>query len=159
MFTAVVMSCRRTLFIMRNVPVDLAMLAEALNSHGGENEWYLDVETGDVIPVLAGDDPELDERIENEPERYLFVEGDARPSDDFDAMANFVAALPPGEAKRDLERVLRRAKPFRNFREALHEWPDVRQQWFSVHDRRSEERARRWLAEHEIEPVPRPPGV
>lgn len=140
---------------MRKVPVDLLMLPVALESHGGETQWYLDLETGDVFPVL--DDPEDEEKIENDPDRFLFIDAMPSPHDEFRAMEDFVAGLPPGEAKRDLERVLRRAKPFRNFREALRDWPEVREQWFAVHNRRMEEAAREWLADHDIEPVPRPP--
>jgi hypothetical protein len=139
---------------MRKVPVDLSMLPVALESHG-ENQWYLDLETGDVIPVFDG--PQEEEKIEDAPERFLLIEAADTSSDDFRVMEDFVAGLPPGEAKRDLERVLRRAKPFRNFREALRDWPEIEKQWFAVRDRRSEEAARAWLADHEIEPVPRPP--
>jgi hypothetical protein len=140
---------------MRKVAVDMSMLLAALESHG-ENQWYLDLETGDVFPVF--DDPEEEEKVEANPERFLLVEPQAFPHDDFRAMEDFVAGLADGEAKRDLERVLRRAKPFRNFREALRDWPEIQAQWFVLRDQRDEAAAQAWLAEQGIEVVPRSRG-
>ncbi|HWA87869.1 MAG TPA: UPF0158 family protein [Opitutus sp.] len=140
---------------MRKVPVDMQTLSLALENQGGENQWYLDLETGDVIPVF--DDPESEEMVENDPDRFLFIEVSADSRDEFRVMEDFVSGLPDGEAKRDLERVLQRSKPFRNFREALRDWPDLREQWFAVQNRRGEQAVRDWLAEHEIKPVPRGP--
>ncbi len=141
----------------REVPVDVEMLEIALTNGGGENQWYLDLETGDVLPVF--DDPELEEKVESESERYLLVESTTEARDDFGAMENFVAGLADGEAKRDLERVLRRAKPFRNFREALREWPEVRQQWHAVQEKRSKDAVQVWLEENGIEAAPRAEGA
>lgn len=136
---------------MKALPVDLDMLSIALESHGG-NQWYLDLETGDVFPVF--DDPEDEEKVEAEPERFLFI-APSDSHDDFRAMEDFVADLPDGESKRDLERVLRRAKPFRNFKEALGDWPDLETQWFATRDRRLSDLARAWLAQQGVEATPR----
>ncbi len=141
---------------MRKIPVDLSMLSVALESHG-ETRWYLDLETGDVVPVF--DDPEEEQRGENAAERFLLIAAPVSAHVDFRAMEDFVAGLPSGEAQRDLERVLRRAKPFRNFREALRDWPEIEQQWFAVRDRRTATVAREWLADNEIEASPRAGGA
>ncbi len=137
---------------MRKVPVDLSMLPVALESHG-ENQWYLDLETGDVFAVF--DDPAEEARVEEDPERFLPIDPAASAHDDFRAMEDFVAGLPADEARRDLERVLRRSKPFRNFREALHDWPEMKARWFAAQEQRSEAVARDWLADKEIEAIPR----
>ena len=59
------------------------MLPVALESHG-DNQWYLDLETGDVIAVF--DDPEEEEEIENAPERFLLIAAPVAPHDDFRVM-------------------------------------------------------------------------
>jgi hypothetical protein len=110
---------------MRKIPVDLSMLLVATDSHD-ENVWYLNVETGDVFLVF--DDPDEEAKVEDAPERFLLIDLPTDAHDDFRVMEDFVAGLPASESRRDLERVLRRAKPFRNFREALGDWPDVRAQ-------------------------------
>lgn len=140
---------------MRQVPVDMLLLPVPFESHG-DNSWYLDLTTGDVLLVLEGEDPELDETIENDSDRFLRIEPPLS-GDDFRVMEDFVAGLPSGEARRGLERVLGRAKPFRNFREALRDWPDMQKQWFELQERRTERLATEWLADHDIEPIPRPP--
>lgn len=139
---------------MRKGPVDLMFLPMAFEHHI-DGEWYLDLETGDVLSTF--DDPETEMRIEDdEEERYLLITPPVT-HDDFRVMEDFVAGLPAGEAKRDLERVLRRAKPFHNFREALRDWPTVQTQWFAQRDQRIQEQMHDWLVAHEIEPIPRPP--
>jgi hypothetical protein len=108
---------------------------------------------------VAHDSCAEEEKVENDPDRFLLIEALASARDDFCVMEGFVTGLPEGEAKRDLERVLRRAKPFRNFPEALHDWPDVQKQWYAVRDCRAKADARDWLADNGIEPIPRPPTV
>jgi hypothetical protein len=97
----------------------MMMLPAAFESQGGDDRWHLDLETGDVFPVF--DDPDEEARIDSDPDRFLVIDPLPSPRDDFSVMEDFVIGLPNGEAKRDLERVLRQAKPFRNFREALRD--------------------------------------
>ncbi len=92
------------------------------------------------------DDADAEAKVEAAPERLLLIDVPTNAPDDIRAMEHFVAGLSAGEARRDLERVLRRAKPFRNFREALRDWPDVRGQWFALDDQRKEAAVRAWLA-------------
>lgn len=139
---------------MHSLPVDMMLLQAALEDHGGTS-YYLDRQTGDVhLHFEDNDVDDFNEKLEAEPDRYLSIEP-LESFDEFRTMETFVASLPDSEARRDLPRVLRRVKPFHNFREALRDWPEVRQQWFDAHDRRLEAAARDWLAVHEIEAIPR----
>ena len=129
------------------------MLEVAWESHG-ELTWYLDLQSGDIVDRF--DDPDVDEKIENDPDRFLLIESPLSPTDDFRVMEDFVLGLPESEARRDLERVLRRAKPFRNFREALRDWPEIQAQWSAVQEKQKTEAMKSWLAANEIEVIPRP---
>lgn len=144
---------------MKTLPIDLGWLTMALEDNSLEHRHYLDLQTGNVILVSDySEDPEADEaEIEENPDRYLFIEP-LEGGEGFRVMEDFVDSLPEGEARRDLMRVLGRAKPFRNFKEALRDWPELREKWFVFHNERLEARAREWLAGHQIEPVPAPPG-
>jgi hypothetical protein len=139
---------------MHSLPVDMMLLQAALEDHG-ETNYYLDRQTGEVhLHFEDNDDDDFEAKLEAEPDRYLLIES-LESIDDFRTMEAFVAGLPDSEAQRDLARVLRRARPFHNFREALRDWPEVRQQWFEEHNRRLEAAARDWLAVHDIEAIPR----
>ncbi len=94
--------------------------------------WFLDLRSGDVLPLLEEehlDDDIEQEEMEENPEVFLQVE--TLPSrDGFAMMDSFVEELPEGEAKRALARALRMPKPFRSFKDTLLDFPEDREAWF-----------------------------
>ena len=92
--------------------------------------WYLDTETGEVLLVTddINDDDDLAADIEDNP-RYLAIE--SIPShESFRIMEDFVATLDDPAVVRKLEHALEVRKPFRHFKDALCEFPPVREAWF-----------------------------
>jgi hypothetical protein len=68
------------------------------------------------------------------------------PSPDaFQIMEDFVAGLPEGDPRKTLKLVLGFKKPFANFKRALLDMPEIREQWFAYHGERMEDIVRRWL--------------
>ena len=113
---------------------------------------FLDRKTGEILVVMdelvaddfEEEDRELQERIESDPERYVYIDPiDSR--DGFRIMEAFVGTLPESEERRTLVRALSWKKPFSNFKDALFEMPEIRQQWFEFQDRRMREYAKSWL--------------
>jgi hypothetical protein len=124
-------------------------LTEALESHLDDATWLLDLESGAVI--LAGvDDDDLEELQEEDwedPDRFLpILAMDSHES--FEIMADYVEELPEGEGCRALARALRLPKPFRSFKDTLHDFPDLRERWFKYHDARMLQYAQEWLEEN-----------
>lgn len=133
--------------------VDGDDLVEALEGTGGEAEHYLDLETGAVLlktdAGLFGPDGELelDEEELDDSDRYVFIV--PLPSKDrFKVMESFVEELPDGAASRALDRALQARHPFRCFKEALAEFPDLRERWFKFEAARMRVLAQEWLEEH-----------
>jgi hypothetical protein len=122
----------------------------ALEAGDGEIEWCLDLSNGDVVPVVGDADPDLAEAVENQPERFVHIEP-IGSHEAFRIREAFVAALPEGEPASELASALAQRRPFRRFKDALCDWPDVREQWFRFHDARLREIAQAWLAEREVE--------
>lgn len=139
---------------MARLSIDTEMLIAALEDHSFEFQHYLDRKTGEVVMVPEGGlievDDELAKAMEDEPERFEHIEALASWQG-YQVMADFVASLPESEAKGDLERALERRRPFRNFKEALAAYPDLREQWLRFHDRALKAAAEAWLREHDIE--------
>ncbi len=128
------------------------MLTVALESSYTESDWYLDVETGEVLPFFDsfGDEEAEREQVEENPERYRYID----PIDShegFRIMQDFVATLPESEAKRALERSLTRKSPFRNFKDDLYEFPDVQKQWYDFHNAALLQMAKEWLQSEQID--------
>jgi len=130
------------------------MLFWAMESQGGDVGWYLDKETGEILQVsddlLGDDEDEMRDKIEENPDRYLFIE--PTPSDEgFKIMEDFIDSVPDPEAGDALAKALSRRSPFRNFKDALCEFPEIRESWFKFHNEALLERAKDWLGSEQID--------
>ena len=88
--------------------------------------------------------------MKNNPDRFRLIEP-IPSSQAFQVMADFVESLPESKAKGDLSRVLGRSRPFRNFKDALISFPDIREKWFQYHDEIYKGFAISWLQGEKIE--------
>ena len=145
---------------MREVPVDLSALAEALDDHAPGHDWYLDLVTGDVLPVFEGFEDELlpvpREELEESP-RFLNIP--PRPSrDGWRDMADFVATVDDRALRQRLSDSIEGKGAFGRFKQVLQSAPAERDRWFEWEGERLEEEARAWLASEGIEVVPRAKG-
>lgn len=136
---------------MRKLKIKLEDLIEALTfrfeiTEGG---WYLDTETGDVL--LESDAAEdLPEDIEDNP-RYLWIE--PIPShESYQIMEDFVATVSDRKAAERLDRALAGRKPFCRFKDALLDFPALREAWFEFEHAEHERLAKEWCADNDIDP-------
>jgi hypothetical protein len=141
--------------------VDIDLFVQALDDHSGTTDYYFDRETGEILQVFEDGGEDLRAQVERDRERYLFIDP-MPPREGFELMEAFVALLPPSEERRTLERVLTWKKPFGNFKNALYQMPELREQWFAFHDYRLAKYALGWLALNGVvaeptEPLPEEP--
>lgn len=124
-------------------------LVFAMQSVGGiEVCWYLDTKNGDVL-LDRDENGEIIKTLGNDP-RYLRIE--PIPSEvAFDVMENFVEEQNDEHVVQKLTRALTGRKPFRAFKNALCDFPDVREAWFAFEQQDALRRAERWCARHGIE--------
>ena len=139
---------------MTRISIDAEELIMALEYHGDESESLLDLQTGEVLFVadegLVGPDEDLAEQIEREPDRYRAI--DPIPSSDgWQIMAEFIEQLPAGEARAHLTRALQHNHPFRSFKNALLDYPKLREKWFVFHEKSFIQLAREWLDDERID--------
>jgi hypothetical protein len=122
--------------------VDLADLALALEDHSDEHTWWFDPATGTLEPRFAGDlghPPEGDDGL---------IPVDPLPSAvGYGDMEDFAARVREPRTRDLLERAISGRGAFRRFKDALLDYPDLREAWFAFHDARGERRAIEWLAE------------
>jgi hypothetical protein len=136
---------------------DLSALAEALDDHAPGHDWYLDLVTGDVLPVFEDFEDELlpvpREELEESP-RFLNIP--PRPSrDGWRDMADFVATVDDRALRQRLADAIEGKGAFGRFKQVLQSAPAERDRWFELEGERLEEEARAWLASEGIEAVPR----
>jgi hypothetical protein len=143
----------------RQISVDLAELAFALEDASPGHDWYLDLETGAL--VLVTEDVEDDElplpRGElEESDRFVCVP--TRPSHEgWRDMDDFVATVEAGGFRERLADAIRGKGAFGRFKRVLEERLDERERWFAFQQARLDERALEWLAERGIGSVPKAP--
>jgi Uncharacterised protein family (UPF0158) len=125
--------------------VDLADLALALEDHSDEHTWWFDPATGTLEPRFAGD-------IGNPPDADAgLIRVDPLPSEvGYRDMEDFAARVREPRTRDLLERAISGRGAFRRFKDALLDYPDLRQAWFAFHDARGERRAIEWLVECEL---------
>ena len=139
---------------MAKIQIDQGELEMAFSSGDGTMSFYLDRETGDVIPLgeynVLEEEEEIRQAIDKGDDRYLPIP--SRSSHEgFKVMEDFVFSLEPGPARTALADALDRHRPFRSFKDALFGFPDVRQAWFAYEQQRLSEEALDWLRSEGIE--------
>jgi len=124
--------------------------------HSNSFTHYLDKQTGEVIMIINDydfDEDETDElygRIEEDPDRYLYIEP-IESHEGFHIMEDFVATLPQTQEKLILQKALSWRKPFSNFKNALNEMGDIRQQWFDYHETSMRKYIQEWLEAEDLD--------
>lgn len=152
----------------------LEELAFAMEQTSYQAKYYLDRETMDLIlhsddvPIMF-DDEEYDEIMAEkaqgvnvfpewqmaeirlfEPGRHILIE--PMPAyQSFEIMENFVEEKVSGSLKRRLLDALQRKHPFRNFKNVIEDYEDVRQLWHDYKEALLVEKAKNWLVEQGID--------
>ena len=133
--------------------VNVDDLITALLSRDGEIEWYLDLNSGQTVPLLSEhDDPDrsLAEALESQPERFLTI-APIGSDGALAIMGAFAASLPPGKPQGRLTGALCQPRPFRHFKNALLKWPHIRKQWHRFHKARTHAIADAWLTAYSLQ--------
>jgi len=127
--------------------LDLGDLAEALEDHSYDHSWWLDPKTGEV--VLWND--YFEEQGEPDPETRGLRTIDPIPSHEgYEDMEDFIERVRNPQARDLLERAIAGRGAFRRFKDALLDFPEVRDAWFRFHDTRVERRAIAWLVDERL---------
>lgn len=128
--------------------VDLVELETAF--HDDMAEYYFDAQSGGIVSRLKPDPfgyGDLEEDGEDEISEGAEIEREWLPIDRiasnerFGWMEEFTTAVYSITAQTALQRALSQKKPFRHFKDALMEYPAIRQQWFRFEDMKRREYA------------------
>ena len=136
---------------MRPLTIDLDELAVALDT--GDIEHYLDLGSGQVVPLLSDSpDPDLLLLLEQDPERLLPIEP-LSSRESLELMRDFLREVGEPHAYAAMASALEGRKPFKAFRHVLMGYPDLLQAWYDYQAERLRECALDWLADHDIRPA------
>ena len=133
--------------------ISLDELCEAMENSSYENEYFLDLETGEILFVSDYMDDEesekLKERIEEDFKRYERILK-AESHEGYREMEDFIATVDNEHLAELLEVAINGKGAFRRFKDVLLNYPEERERWFQFKDERIEERALEWLDDIDV---------
>ena len=140
---------------MQKVKANLSELTDAFDNCRIGYEYYLDLETGELLLVsdefMDTDETEKAyERLDDEPERYLSIPTESS-REGYRDMVAFTEFLEDENLKEKLWIALNGRGAFRRFKDVLLDYPEKREEWFKFKKERLEKRVREWLEENEME--------
>jgi hypothetical protein len=132
----------------KSLKIDLDELCSAMEDSSYEHEYYLDLETGEILFLSEYMDDEetgkLKDRIEEESDRYERIPR-AESHEGYEDMEDFIATVKDEHLAELLEVAINGRGAFRRFKDVLLRYPEERERWFQFKDERMQERALEWL--------------
>jgi uncharacterized protein UPF0158 len=145
---------------IKRLPIDLEDLALALEGWpSAEVDYFLDLETGDVVflsPDLTDELEEIATLVEAEPERFEGVPT-METHEAYRDMEAFIETITDRRLAARLEDAIEGRGAFGRFKDTVARYPAEQKRWYGFKDARMRERALDWLEEIGVEPLPRPP--
>ena len=133
----------------KQLKIDIDELCNAMEDHSFDNEYYLDLETGEILFVseyMNDEVIDIKNRIEEEYERFEQIP-QVKSYEGYRDMEDFIATVDNNRLVDLLEVAIQGKGAFRRFKDVLLNYPDEEEKWFQFQDSRIEERALEWLDE------------
>lgn len=125
------------------------VLALTFHVELSDSNTYLDTETGEIMFTGDGADEETPQDIDDNP-RYLWI-APIEAHESFRIMEDFVASVTDTKAAARLTDALDGPKPFRRFKDALLDYPKLREAWFAFEGAAHASLAQAWCEANGIE--------
>jgi hypothetical protein len=114
-----------------------------------EGGFFLDIETGDILLKTEGiDEDDLPEDLEDNP-RYLLIDP-LDSHEEFQIMEDFVDSLGDTKQASKLQDALNRSKPFRQFKDTLHDHTNLSDAWYAFEQKELARLAEEWCEKNGI---------
>jgi hypothetical protein len=140
----------------RKLKIDLSELELAFNNASWEAEYYLDVETGEIIVIgsMIGQREAVTRQIEDVSNhaRYLQVPH-TNARDGFQDMERFIDTVQDAQLQKLLSAAVESKSAFRRFKNTLPDYPQERDRWFRFQADRQQQRILNWLGLEDIEVI------
>lgn len=137
----------------KTLKIDLDELCSVMEDSSHEDEYYLDLETGEILLISDYMDDEeigkLKDQIDEDSDRYERIP-EAESHDGYEDMVDFIATVKDERLAELLEVAINGKGAFRRFKDVLLNYPEERERWFQFKDDRIQERALEWLGDIDV---------
>lgn len=143
---------------MPPITVNWSDLEIAFERNSPEQESFLDLETGDLLAITAGepDAPARRARVATHPERYLRVDP-ASSREQYRWMERFVGSVADAPLRDRLLVAIDGKGAFRRFKDVLLAFPAERERWFAYRSDLLHFHIQTWMEHMKIEVANPPP--
>ncbi|OGJ22062.1 hypothetical protein A3K73_08625 [Candidatus Pacearchaeota archaeon RBG_13_36_9] len=129
--------------IKMDLDIDFEDIKEAIELSDVEHHYFIDTKNSKII-YIGGYDDNSEEELEKIDDSLIAIPK-RFPDDEFEIMEQFMYSLRNFSLAQIFEKALRRNKPFRNFKNLLDKYPEIKNQWFIFQDKAIENEAIDWL--------------
>ena len=137
----------------KTLKLNLDELCSAMEDSSYEHEYYLDLETGEILFISDYMDDEetgkLKDQVEEDSDRYERIP-EAESHEGYEDMVEFIATVKDKRLAELLEMAINGKGAFRRFKDVLLNYPEERESWFQFKDDRMEEKALEWLDDIDV---------
>jgi hypothetical protein len=141
--------------VKKTLKINLDELCSAMDDSSYEHDYYLNLETGEILLISDYMDDEesdnLSDRIDEDTERYEQIPK-AESYEGYRDMEDFIATVKDDHLAELLEVAINGKGAFRRFKDVLARYLDERERWFRFQDDKMRERALEWLESIGISP-------
>lgn len=132
--------------------IDLEELVDAFEESDIMHHFFIDTEKNKLIYINEAIDEDASEQLDKmDDDRYLMIPV-RLPQDNFMIMETFVyEKIQDNKIAEKFNQALERKKPFRNFKDLLFDYPDLREQWLAYKDHYFRNETINWLCDNNIE--------
>ena len=132
----------------KTLKVNLDELCSAMDDSSYEHDYYLDLETGEILFISDymdnAENDNLRDRIDEDTERYEQIPK-AESHEGYEDMEDFIATVEDERLVELLEVAIEGKGAFRRFKNVLARYPEEGERWFRFKDDKIKERALEWL--------------
>lgn len=138
--------------VMRKIPIHWDDLESAFERNAPDTESFLDVTTGQVVSILAGDPeaPSLKTRVAGNIANYVRIDP-ASSREQYRWMERFVGSVADPALRERLIMAIDGKGAFRRFKDVLLAYPAERERWFTYRADLLHWHMHNWLLERQIE--------
>jgi hypothetical protein len=143
---------------MKKIPIHWDDLESAFERNAPDTESFLDLTTGQVVSLMAGDPeaPFLKQKVAANITNYTRVEP-ASSREQYRWMERFVGSVTEPALRERLVIAIDGKGAFRRFKDVLLAYPAERERWFTYRADLLHWHMHNWLQERSIEPTTVPP--
>ena len=113
--------------------IDIQELVDAYEDSSVEHVYHIDTKNNELLYYNEGigEPEEVKNKLDScsDDDRYIYIPP-RFPQDEFFIMETFVYTIKDGKVAEKFNKALERKKPFRTFKELLHEHPKLKKEWF-----------------------------